>query len=218
MAEGSPEFNGPISIQTHLVLSGGCLAKPQVVEPVEEVDETLFCKVSNTTPWFTLFVTGCPFSQRPLGISRLTELVREKLREHELRLTMRGQAVSALGLDDEQEDAPNHRFSRLARKRRKQSKVSDPIVTLQLPIGKESADTKDIQILNKSMKDVVWLKLDCSWKCFASSCFSRVLRCPRREMFWDIVFGSSSTEFEICAVLGLAGRKRPRRRNSLVSE
>ena len=160
MVQATPEFDNPISIQTLPVLSGGCLAKPQVVEPVEEVDDTLFCKVSKTTPWFTFFVTGCPFSQRPLSTSGLTELIHDKLREHELRLTMRGQAVSSLGLDDEQEDEPNQRFSRLARKRRRISKVAEPIVTLQLPIGKQSADTKDIQILNKSMKDAVWLKLD----------------------------------------------------------
>ena len=43
MVQATPEFDNPISIQTLPVLSGGCLAKPQVVEPVEEVEENLFC-------------------------------------------------------------------------------------------------------------------------------------------------------------------------------
>ena len=159
--KGLPDGDAPIFIENRPVVSGGSLAKPIVVEPVEQEGQDVFCKVSNTTQWFTLFVTGCPFSKRPLAASTWTTLVRDKLREHDLRAALRPSAVADLGMDDD-DPQTTATDSRSKRKRRKQSQMSNPIVELEVPIQKHSMETQKIQVLNRNLKDAVWLKLDSS--------------------------------------------------------
>ena len=65
--KGAGDRDDPISVQQEVVVRGGSLNGPEVVEPLTWVNDVPFCKVSKAIPWVTLFVTGVSVGRRPLN-------------------------------------------------------------------------------------------------------------------------------------------------------
>ena len=166
--KGSPDSNELVCLANRPVLAGGCLAKPIVVEPIEEIGDETYCKVTNNTTWFTLFVCGCVPTARVMTSLTWMSLIRQKLREHELRGVMKAGAVADLGMDDDECDTEN-RHTRSAHKRRKAARISDPVVEVEMPTLPQSEDFVSIRVLNKNLRDGVWLKCDTATLSWARS-------------------------------------------------
>ena len=122
ITKGTPEQDSEVRVETTPVVTGGCLVKGQIVAPVCESERgERFCKVSNTTPWFVLFVTGLPFSKRPLGTAAWSGMLRDKMRERQLQGAIANEpkkGVQDLGLDLEDEMTGKYH-----RKRKRNSKI-----------------------------------------------------------------------------------------------
>lgn len=100
-----------IACAEQLVVSGGLLKRPQVVDTMAIADDQ-FVKLNKRDSWLCQMVTGKCQSSAPLARTRMIELLSEAIEQHLPAAAARPQqpshsrGVEGLGLDDDEEEPP----------------------------------------------------------------------------------------------------------------
>lgn len=149
-----------------------------VLEPTMQTDTgELFVKVSKQLRWMAWFVVGESASKRQMAGAKCTEMIHAEMRAEALRRAHVGDArdrVASLGFDDDDDDddqpvgkceaadglRPGCASGSARRKRRRMQAGLGEVLELHLPRRVGGQERTVVKVLNRPLKDAVWMKLD----------------------------------------------------------